>query len=160
MNSFSHGIQDEAKKNRSIKRTIRKLLQKADKTCPPIDFKLYTVKDLLIYLLSLCTKKDTRLSSASYNGKHSRYFTCVECMDSNRMRNLLDRLRYYPKIKKSIAKEKQDCEGKIQTDKIPISYLLYYCINKYMLHDNTLESAFACAFLTTAWNLIYRATNT
>ena len=30
--------------------------------------------DLLIYLLALRTKKNTRLSSASYNGKHLSYF--------------------------------------------------------------------------------------
>ena len=41
-----------------------------------------------------------------------------------------------------------------------MSYLLYHCINEYMLRDNTLESVSARAFLTMTWNLIYHATNT
>ena len=77
------------------------------------------------------------------------------------MRNLWDILQYYSKVqKRSIAKEKQDGKGKIQTCKIPLPYLLYYYINQYMLRDNTLESIFARAFLTTTWNLICHATNT
>ena len=54
----------------------------------------------------------------------------------------------------------QDGEGKIQTGKIPMSYLWYHHINEYMLLGNTLESVFDRAFLTMAWNLICRATNT
>ena len=125
INSFSHGIQDEAKKNRSIKRTIRKLLQKADETCPPIDFKLYTAKDLLIYLLSLRTKKNTRLSSASYNGKRSSYFHLCRMYGVKQNEEFMGQITVLFKgLKRSIAKEKQDGEGKIQTGKIPMSYLL------------------------------------
>ena len=72
--SFCYGITDEAKKNNSIKKTVWNLLQEADETCPPIDFKLYAAKDFVVYLLSLQTKKKTRQSSASYNGKYPNYF--------------------------------------------------------------------------------------
>ena len=109
MNSFSHGIQDEAKKNRSIKRTIRKLLQKADETCPPIDVKLYTAKDLLIYLLSLGTKKNTRLSLASYNGKHSSYFHLCRMYGVKQNEDFMRQITVLFKgLKRSIAKEKQE----------------------------------------------------
>ena len=55
--SLSYGIKDERKKTRTIKNTIKKLLQKADESCPPINFKEYNAQDLMIYLLSLETKK-------------------------------------------------------------------------------------------------------
>ena len=60
INSFIHGIQEDDtnnKKTKIIKKTIKKLLLKADKTCPPIDFKTYTAKEFMVYLLSLQTKK-------------------------------------------------------------------------------------------------------
>ena len=52
-------------KNKNVEAVIRKLQQKANETCPQMDFKLYATKDFMIYLLSLQTKKKTRLSSAS-----------------------------------------------------------------------------------------------
>ena len=126
MNSFSHGIRDEAKKNRSIKRIIQKLLQIVDETCPPIDFKLYTAKNLLIYFLSLRTKKNTRLSSVSYNGKCSSYFHLCRMYGAKQDEEFIGQITVlFTGLKRSIAKEKQDCEGKIQTGKIPMSYLLY-----------------------------------
>ena len=58
INSFIYGIRDDTtKKTRIIKKTIKKLLLKADEMCPPIDFKNYSAKDFMIYLLSLQTKK-------------------------------------------------------------------------------------------------------
>ena len=40
-----------------------------------------------------------------------------------------------------------------------MSFGLYHRIREYILRENTLESIFARAFLTTTWNLICRATN-
>ena len=56
--SLSYGIQDEREKTRTIKNTIKKLLQKADEPCPLINFKEYNAQDFMIYLLSLETKKN------------------------------------------------------------------------------------------------------
>ena len=97
INSFSHGITDKVKKNRSIKRTIWKLLHKADETCPPMDFKEYTSKDFLVYLLSLRTKKKKRLSSASYNAKIFKLLPLVYNvrLGLDRITNLWHRLQYY-----------------------------------------------------------------
>ena len=57
INSFTYGIRDDTKKTKMKKKTIKKLLHKADETCPPINFKDYSAKDFMIYLLSLQTKK-------------------------------------------------------------------------------------------------------
>ena len=131
INSFSHGITDEAKKNRSIKKTIRKLLQKADETCPPMDFKLYTAKDFLIYLLSLQNKKKKRLSSASYNGKSSSYFHLCRLYGYKQSEEFMGQITVlFRGLKRCITKEKQDGDGKIQTGKIPMSFSLYrYIMN-------------------------------
>ncbi len=161
INSFSHGITDEVNKNRSIKRTIWKLLQKADETYPPMDFKEYTSTDFLVYLLSLRTKKKKRLSSASYNAKCSSYFHLCRMYGFRQDEEFMAQITVLFKgLKQSITEEKQDGEGKIQTGKIPMSFGLYCRLNEYMLRNNTLESVFACAFLTTTWNLICRVTNT
>ena len=162
INSFSHGITDQVKKNRSIKRTIWKLLQKADETCPPMDFKEYTSKDFLIYLLSLRTKKKKRLRSASYNAKRSSHFHLCRMYGFRQDDEFMAQITVLFKgLKQRITEEKQDGEGKIQKGKIPMSLCLYRHLNEYMLRHNTLESIFARAFLTTTtWNLICRTTNT
>ena len=48
LTSLSFGITDENKKKRKIKSVLKKLLLKADESCPPIDFKNYTSKDFII----------------------------------------------------------------------------------------------------------------
>ena len=65
-------------------------------------------------------------------------------------------------LKRRIAKEKQEGDGKIQTGKVPMSFALYRRLSEYMLRgcEGSLESIFARAFLTTTWNLMCRATNT
>ena len=55
INLLSHRIEEE-KKDRSIRKTIKIILRKADEACPPIDFSSYGAKDFMVYLLSLETK--------------------------------------------------------------------------------------------------------
>ena len=161
ISSFTYGVTDEAKKNKIIKKTIRKLLQKADEKCPPMDFKMYTAKDFMIYLLSLRSKKKTRLSPASYNGKRSSYFHLCRMYGVKQSDEFMQQITVLFKVlKRRIRKEKQDGEGKSRTGKIALPISFNHCFNYYMLYDNTLESVFIRAFLTITWNLICHATNT
>ena len=63
-------------------------------------------------------------------------------------------------LKRHVTKEKQGDKGKFGTGKVPVSFSLYHCLNEYILRDNSLDSIFARASLTTPWNLICHATNT
>ena len=50
LESFSYGIEDEKKREKALKKTLRKLLQKADENCPPLEFEKYKAKDFMVYL--------------------------------------------------------------------------------------------------------------
>ena len=85
--SLSHEIEGE-KKEISIRKTTRNLLQKADEECPLIDFSSYVTNDLMVYLLSLQTKDKTRLSSVSYSRKRSGFYHYAEKMELNKILSL------------------------------------------------------------------------
>jgi len=66
---FSFNIQDEKKKDKAIKKTIKKLLNNVNETAQPIDFGTHQVKYFRTYILSLQRIKGDsgkRLSIASY----------------------------------------------------------------------------------------------
>jgi hypothetical protein len=58
LESFSHGIEDEKKLENALKKTLRKLLRKADTNFPPLEFEKYKAKDFMVYLLSLQKEKE------------------------------------------------------------------------------------------------------
>ena len=57
LNSFSFNIEDEKKKEKVIKKTIKKMLLNVNENAPPINFETYTAKDYMTYLLSLQRKR-------------------------------------------------------------------------------------------------------
>ena len=87
ISSMSHGIEG-VKKEINIRKTIRKLLKKADEECPPVDCSSYGAKDLMVYLLSLQTKDKTRLSSVSYSRNRPGFYHYAEKMELNKMLSL------------------------------------------------------------------------
>ena len=161
LRSFSYGVTDKKKCDKKLKTTLKKLLRKADETCPPIDFKTYSAKEFMMYLLSLETKNKKRLSSSSYSGKRSAYFHLCRIYSANQNEEFINQITILFKgLKRRIAREKQDGDGKIQTGKTPMSFPLYRRFCEFMLKDRTLESIWARAFFTMTWNLICRSTNT
>ena len=63
-------------------------------------------------------------------------------------------------LKRKIAVELQQGNGRIQTGKTPMSYSLYVRLNEMMLKEDTTESVLGRAFMTMTWNLVCRALNT
>ena len=114
----------------------------------------------MMYLLSLDTKNKKRLSSSSYSGKCSAYFHLCRIYSANQNEEFINQITILFKgLKRRIAREKQDGDGKIQTGKTPMSFPLYRRFCEFMLKDRTLESIWARAFFTMTWNLICRSTN-
>ena len=161
LNTFTFGITNEKQKDRKSKAIIKKLLRKCDENCPPIDFQKYTAKEFMMYLLSLETNKKKRLSSASYAGKRSAFFHLCRSYGHNGNEDFMKQITILFKgLKRRIAKEKQEGEGKIQTGKVAMPFGLYHRLSEYMLKEPGLESIWARAFFLITWNLICRATNT
>ena len=52
-------------------------------------------------------------------------------------------------LKRRIAKETQNREGRIQSGKVPMPFSLYRRLSEYMLMDPSLESILARAFFIT-----------
>ena len=67
--TLSFGIQDEKEKQKDEKKTLRKLLMKCDKGCPPFDFGSYSAQHFLKYLLALENKDGKRFCLSSYNSR-------------------------------------------------------------------------------------------
>ena len=63
--------QNENEQDIQVKKMICKLLRRADKNCPPIDFDSYDPSDFLRYLLALQTTEGKRFGTSTYNSRRS-----------------------------------------------------------------------------------------
>ena len=67
----SNNISDEKKRDTKIRKTIRRLLQRADEKCPPIDFDEYEATNFIKYLLDLENSSGKRFGPSTYCSRRS-----------------------------------------------------------------------------------------
>lgn len=161
--SFSYGITNKKKREAAIKKTIRRMLeiQNESKVPPPLDFDNFEAEHFMKYLLSLQGKNGKRLGLSAYCNRRSALFHLFRIygkVQGNEFKLKLATM--FRGLKRKIAIELQEGEGRIQTGKSPISYSLYVRLNEFMLQEDSTESVFARAFMTMTWNLVCRASNT
>ena len=60
-------MENEKDKEMKVKKMIRKLLRRADKNCPPIDFETYKPAHFFKYLLALENSDGKRFEASTYN---------------------------------------------------------------------------------------------
>ena len=104
----------------------RKLLRRADENCPPIDFDTYEPAHFLKYLLALQNSDGIRFGASTYNSQRSalhHLYTPYGQKQTTEFKEDLGLL--FKSFKRGITEEKQDGDGRIQTDKSPISFNLY-----------------------------------
>ena len=164
LNTFSFNIQDEKKKDKVIKKTIKKLLNHVNETAPPIDFGTYEAKDFMTYILSLQRIKGDsgkRLSIASYCNHRSALFHLYRMYGKKQSDTFFADLSILLKgLKRKISLEKQNGIGRIQTGKLPLTYAMYRRLNELLLMESNTESIFARCFLCITSNLMCRSANT
>ena len=119
-----------------------------DLKCPPLDIENYTAKQFMKYLLSLETKDGKRLGLSSYNSRRSALFNLFQFYSKKQNEDFMSKLAVmFRGLKRKIALEKQEGEGRIQTDKTPMSFGLYEYLNSYLLRETTTEAIFCRVFL-------------
>ena len=154
-------IQDEKEHDMEVKKMIRKLIRRGDENCPPIDFDAYEPSHFLRYLLALQTSEGKRFGPSTYNSRRSALHHLYTIYGKKQSKNFQEELSLlFRSLKRRITEEKQEGDGRIQTGKSPISFLLYKRLNEYILKEGTTESVFARVFLCLTWNLICRSKNT
>lgn len=159
--TFSFGIQNEKQKEKAEKKTIKKLLMNGDNDCPPLDFGSYSAQHFMKYLLSLQTKDGERLGLSSYNSRRSALFHLFRKYGAKQESKFGEELAIlFRGLKRKIAVEKQDGDGRIQTGKSPMPFAVYERLNYYLLLEKTTEAVFCRAFLCLTWNLMCRSRNT
>ena len=144
-----------------VKKMIRKLIRRGDENCPPIDFDAYEPSHFLRYLLALQTSEGKRFGPSTYNSRQSALHHLYTIYGKKQSKHFQEELSLlFRSLKRRITEEKQEGDGRIQTGKSPISFLLYKRLNEYILKEGTTESVFARVFLCLTWNLICRSKNT
>ena len=154
-------MENEKAKEMKVKKMIRKLIQRADQNCPPIDFDTYEPAHFLKYLLALQNSDGKRFGASTYNSGRSalhHLYTLYGKKQGTEFKEDMGLL--FKSFKRKITEEKQDGDGRIQTGKSPISFNLCKKINQYMLKEQTTESVFARVLMNITWNLICRSKNT
>ncbi len=82
-------MEDEKTKKLKVKKMIRKLLQRADTICPPIDFDVYEPAHCFNYLLALQNSDEKRFRASTYNARYLQH--CIiyaHYMVRNKVKNL------------------------------------------------------------------------
>ena len=120
INNFTHNVRAKKKKKSIEKRMIRRLLNKADEKCPPINFETYEAKHFMKSLGNNCGR---RLSIASYCNKCSALSHLFRLYETKLSKKILPELgTMFKGLKRKVALEQQAGKGRIQTGKSAISF--------------------------------------
>ena len=128
----------------------------------PVKLELITGKRFLSYLLSLRNaKNNTRLSASSYQSKRSGLFHLFRSFRVPQPPTLKEDLKSAMKgLKRTVAREKQRGDGRIEVGKEPMSFALYKFLATKFLEMSGSDGFFGWCFLVLSWNLACRSSNT
>ena len=128
----------------------------------PVKLELITGKRFLSYLLSLRNaKNNTRLSASSYQSKRSGLFHLFRSFRVPQPPTLKEDLKSAMKgLKRTVAREKQRGDGRIEVGKEPMSFALYKFLATNFLEMSGSDGFFGWCFLVLSWNLACRSSNT
>jgi hypothetical protein len=117
------GLDNDKEKAIVLRKTVLRLLSTADKKAPPLDFEQFSVKEFMIYLLSLRKNNKRMLSNATYANARSALFHLYRLYDRKQSENLVNELSMLLRgLRRKKTKQKQAGEGNIQSGKAPLSY--------------------------------------
>lgn len=128
---------------------------------PPLLFDTITSDHFLLWIASIRKDDETKYNAGTYSSHRSAFFNLFrdyEAVMSTHMETQLSRC--FRGLKKTIAKETAQGEGKITVGKDALPVTLYCFLAKSLLQAGSREDVFAHTFMLLSWNLMCRSANT